>query len=70
MTIQMNSGFVETLSFQQMVKHLFTERTVPVPPNRLFASRLCRITFSGVIAQEGATAAGAEALRAVAPKEH
>jgi len=27
-------GFVETLSFQHMVKHHVTEGTVPVPPNR------------------------------------
>ena len=42
---------------------------MPVPPNRLRALRLCRIiTFSGVIAPGDATAAGAEALFAEAPK--
>jgi len=43
-------GFGETLSFQQMVNHLFTEGTVPVPPNRPFALRQSRITFPGIIA--------------------
>jgi len=41
---------------------------VSVPLNRPGALRLCRITFSGVIDPGGATAAGAEALYAEAPK--
>ncbi len=57
----------KTLSFLQIVNYLLTEGTVPVSPNRLFALRLCRITFSGIIALGGgATAAGAEALHVVA----
>gem|GEM_PF-6209814 len=51
-------GFVETLSFQQIVKHLFTEGTVPVPPNRPCAWRLCRITFSEGIAPGGCHSGG------------
>ncbi len=43
-------GFAETLSFQQIANNLLSEGTVPVPANRPFALRLCRITFSGVIA--------------------
>jgi len=43
---------------------------VPVPPIRPFALRLCRITFSEVIAPWGdAKAAVPEALHAIAPKE-
>ena len=63
------NGFVETLSFQQIVKHLFTEGTVPVPPNRPFTLRWCRITFSGVIAPDGCHSGGAEALHAGVPKQ-
>ncbi len=62
-------GFVETLSFQQIVKQLFMEGIVPVP--RTFPA-LC----DGVVlpyldyGQRGdATAAGAEELRAVAQEE-
>jgi hypothetical protein len=51
-----------------MVKHLFTEGTVPFTPNRPSALRLCRFTFTGVIAQGGATAAGAEVFHSIAPK--
>jgi hypothetical protein len=61
-------GYVETLSFQQMVKHLFTEGTVPVPRT---APSLCdcvvlpslELSFKG-----GVTAAKAEELHAVAQK--
>ena len=62
-------GFGETLSFQQMVKHLCTEGRCLSPPNRPCALRLFRITFSGVITPVGgATAAKAEALHAEAQK--
>ena len=63
-------GLVETLSFQQIIKHLYTEGTVPVLPNLSCALRLCHITFSELSLQGEATAAaGAEALHAVAPGE-
>jgi len=61
-------GFVETLSFQQIVKHLFTEGTVPLPePPLRFAIVLYYFLWS-YRSRGGATAAGAEALHAVAPK--
>ena len=44
--------------FSKNLKHLFTEGTVPVPPNRPCALRWCRITSSGVIAPGDATAGG------------
>jgi len=53
-----HDGFVETLSFQQIVTHLFTEGTVPVPPGRPFALRLCRITFSELSFQGGCRSGG------------
>jgi len=62
-------GFVETLSFQQMVKHLFTEGIVPVPPNRPFALRLCRITFSGVIAPGGCDSDGCVGIICRSPEK-
>ena len=66
----LNNGFVETLSFQQIIKHLFTEGTVPVrpePPLR-FAIVSYYLLWS-YRSSGGATAAGAEALHAVVPKE-
>ena len=61
-------GFVETLDFQQIVKHRFTKGTVPVPRPLRFAMVL--YYFSGVIVRQGnAISAIAEALRAVALKE-
>ncbi len=56
------------MSFQHIEKHLSTKGTVPVPPNRSFALRLYRITYSGIVAPVGVLAAGAEVLHAVAPK--
>ena len=47
---------------------LLSEGTVPVPPNRPCALGLLCITLSGVIPQGDATAAGAKAFHAVAPK--
>jgi len=41
-----------------MVKHLFTEGTLPVPPNRPCALRLCRITFSEDIVPGGGVHSG------------
>ena len=65
-----NIGSVETLRFQQIANDLLSEGTVPVHPNRPCALRWCCITFSGNYRSRGdATAAGAEALRAVAQKE-
>ncbi len=62
-------GFVETLSFQQIVMHLFTEGTVPVPPNRPFALRLCvALPARGLSLQGDAAAAGGGGLHAVAPQ--
>ena len=57
-----NIGFVETLSFQQMVKHLFTEGIVPIPPNCPFALR------SEVIVPWGVPQRRGEALHTVAPQ--
>jgi len=51
-------GFVETLSFQQIVEHQFAEGTVPVPRTALALFRLCCITFSGVIAPGGCHSGG------------
>ena len=64
------SGFVEPLSFQQIVEHLFTEGTVPIPPEPPL--RFVIVSYYllwSYRSREGATAAGAEALHAVAPKE-
>jgi len=53
-----------------MVKHLFTEGTAPVPPRTVPALCDCVVLPSLELSiQGGATAAGAEALRAVDPKE-
>ncbi len=43
----------ETLRFQQIANHLFSERAEPVTPNRPCALRWCCITVSGVIAPGG-----------------
>jgi len=61
-------GFVEALSFQQIVKHLYTEGRVPAPRT---APSLCDcvvLPFLELSLHGGATAAGAEAFHAVAPK--
>jgi hypothetical protein len=44
------------------------EGTVPVPPGPPLRFTMCRITFTELPLQGGATAAGAEAQHAVTPK--
>ena len=64
-----NIGFVETLSFQQIGKHLFTKGDSACPPT---APALCDgvvLPFLQLALQSQTTAAGAEALHTVAPKE-
>jgi hypothetical protein len=62
-------GSVEILSFQQIANHLLSEGTVPVPPNRPCAFAMVLYYFLWNYRSRGdASAAGAEALRAVAPK--
>jgi len=61
------TGFVETLSFQQIVKHLFTGDSArpPEPP----ALCDCAVLPSlGLSLHGGVRGAGTEALYAVAPK--
>ncbi len=64
----MKYSFVETLSFQQMVKYLFMEVTVHAPEPPL---RFCDcVVLPGVIAPGLVQRRrGAESLHAVAPKE-
>jgi len=62
--------FFKTLSFQQIVKHLFTEGTVPVPPNRPCALQWYPYYLLwSYRSRGGATAARAEALYAIALEE-
>jgi len=62
-------GTGETLRSHHIANHLFLEGTVPVPPNRPCALRLCSDTVSGVIRSRGdATAARGKVLPAVAKK--
>ncbi len=61
-------GFVETLSFE-MINYLLTEGTVPVPPDRPFALRLCRITCSGIIASGGVSRRRERRITCRSPKE-
>ncbi len=63
------SDLVETLIFQQILNHLGSEGTVPVLPSRpcAFASVLYYLLWN-YRSRGDATAPGAKALRAVAPK--
>jgi hypothetical protein len=56
-SINKKIGFVEILSLQQMVKH-YLRGDSAYPPNRPCALRLCRITFSGVVASGGCNSSG------------
>ena len=62
-------GHVETPSFQQIAKDIFTEGTVHCPPEPpCFTIVLYYLLWSYRCGWD-ATAAGAEALHAVTPKE-
>ncbi len=67
--IRMTFGFVETLSFQQIVKHLFTEGTVPAPRTAPAFCDCVVLPSLGLSLQWGCHSGGGEALHAVAPKE-
>ena len=61
--------FAETLSFQQIVKHLFTEGTVPVPPKPPLRFASVSYYLSGVIAPGGCHIGGGGSIPCRSPKK-